>query len=106
MMKALVTGGAGFIGSSLCEALITAGWDVVVLDNLSAGSRKNLDQIDHGRRARGIRLMVGDCTHLKSARNASRDCEAIFHFAANPEVRMELASPADCFRQNIYATYV
>jgi UDP-glucose 4-epimerase len=105
-MKALVTGGAGFIGSSLSEALVNAGWEVTVLDNLSTGSKKNLQQILNGPRADGAKIVVGDCTQIRSTRKMLRHCETIFHFAANPEVRVELTDPADCFRQNIYATYV
>ena len=102
----MVTGGAGFIGSSLCEALANCGWDLTVLDNLSTGSKKNLDQIVRKARANDLKIIIGDCTRLKSARDALRHCDTIFHLAANPEVRMDRASPVECFQQNVYATYV
>ena len=105
-MRALVTGGAGFIGSSLCNELADDGWDLTVLDNLSTGSRKNLDQIVNSARANDLKIIEGDCTRLKSVTDALRHCDTIFHFAANPEIRMDRASPIDCFRQNVYATYV
>lgn len=105
-MRALVTGGAGFIGSSLCEALANDGWDLTILDNMSTGSKKNLNRIVHSAKSTDLKIIVGDCTRLSSARDALRHCDTIFHFAANPEVRMDRASPVDCFRQNVYATYV
>jgi UDP-glucose 4-epimerase len=105
-MRALVTGGAGFIGSSLCEALANDGWALTVLDNMSTGSKKNLDQIVHSARGTDLKIIVGDCTRLSIARDALRSCDTIFHFAANPEVRMDRANPVDCFQQNVYATYV
>ncbi len=105
MIKALVTGGARFIGSSLSEALVDGGWEVTVLENLSTGSKKNLEQIG-SRPAIRVRIAVGDCTQLGSLRNTFRDCETIFHCAANPEFRMELTNLADCFRQNVYPIYV
>jgi len=104
-MRALVTGGAGFIGSHLSEALVKGGWDVVVLDNLSSGSRKNLNSLlDHP--ANHTKLIVGDCCEHSDVRAAVKDVDIVFHFAANPEVRMELNDPATCFRQNTFATQV
>ncbi len=105
-MRALVTGGAGFIGSSLSETLVNNRWGVAVLDNLSTGSKKNLERIVHGPIANDFKIIVGDCARPKTATNVFRNCDTIFHFAANPEIRMELTNPADCFRQNVYATYV
>lgn len=104
-MKALVTGGAGFIGSSLCEALLTAGWEVRALDNLTVGSKKNISQLVHGPGKSRFEIVTGDCTRPSQVRKAVRDCDTLFHLAANPEVRMELNNPEQCYRQNVYATY-
>ncbi len=102
-MRALVTGGAGFIGSSLCEALIRKGWDVIVFDNMSVGTEKNLQGIRGSNR---LKMIKGDCTRIDELKPAANDCDVFFHFAANPEVRMELNNPRQCFQENIYATYV
>ena len=104
-MKALVTGGAGFIGSSLCEALIAAGWEARAFDNFTVGSRKNISPLLHGTGKRRFDIVSGDCTRPAQIRKAARDCDILFHLAANPEVRMELNNPKQCYRQNVYATY-
>lgn len=104
MLKAVVTGGAGFIGSSLCEVLVLKGWDVIAYDNMSVGRRKNLSSLNKTRRGK-FNLVSGDCTRIEKLSQIIRDCDAVFHFAANPEVRMELNNPSQCFRQNVYATY-
>ncbi|HXL50282.1 MAG TPA: NAD-dependent epimerase/dehydratase family protein, partial [Candidatus Limnocylindrales bacterium] len=61
-MKALVTGGAGFIGSSLCEALIAAGWEARAFDNFTVGSRKNISPLLHGTGKSRFDIVSGDCT--------------------------------------------
>lgn len=103
-MNALVTGGAGFIGSHLVEELVERRNDVTILDNFSSGSMKNIIKTLHsGERAR---LVSGDCKNAGDVRNAVRGAEVVFHFAANPEVRLDLADPFTCFQENIYATHV
>jgi len=104
-LKALVTGGAGFIGSSLCGALLTGGWEVRAFDNLTVGSKKNISPLLAGPGKSRFEIVVGDCTDLDQIRKAVRDCDILFHLAANPEVRMELNNPQQCYRQNVYATY-
>ena len=104
-MKALVTGGAGFIGSSLCEALVAAGWEVRAFDNLTVGSKKNIRGLLHRSGKSRFEIVAGDCTRLGQIRKAVRDCDILFHLAANPEVRMELNNPEQCYRQNVYTTY-
>ena len=104
-MKALVTGGAGFIGSGLCEALIAAGWEARAFDNFTVGSRKNISPLLHGPGKSRFDIVSGDCTRPAQIREAARDCDILFHLAANPEVRMELNNPKQCYRQNVYATY-
>ena len=104
-MKALVTGGAGFIGSSLCDALLKEGWEVRAFDNLSVGSKKNISPLLSESGKSRFEIVTGDCTRPSQIRKAIRDCDILFHLAANPEVRMELNNPEQCYRQNIYATY-
>jgi len=101
-MDALVTGGAGFIGSHLVDKLMETGHTVRVLDNLSAGSMDNLSQWTASKK---FEFIEGDLLDPETCRRAVRNRDAIYHLAANPEVRSWKASPRDHFRQNIEATY-
>lgn len=74
MARYLVTGGCGFIGSHLCEALIAGGHQVTILDNLSTGKIEN--------RARGSRLFVADAQDAQSVSEAMADVDGVFHLAA------------------------
>lgn len=99
----LVTGGAGFLGSYLCGTLADQNQDVTILDNLSSGIRGNIREIKSMGR---VRLIFGDCKNRKDVRRAISNADIIYHFAANPEVRLELTDPSTCFRENIYATHI
>jgi UDP-glucose 4-epimerase len=99
----LITGGAGFLGGHLCEALANNSDNVTVLDNLSSGTRSNLQQ---ARLLGKIRLIVGDCKNPRDVRRALSRTKIVYHFAANPEVRLDLTNPSTCFRENIYATCI
>jgi UDP-N-acetylglucosamine/UDP-N-acetyl-alpha-D-glucosaminouronate 4-epimerase len=98
-MKVLVTGGAGFIGSHLAEALVRAGHRVRVLDNLYSGRRANLAPV------RGdVEFVQGDCADPASARRAMRGIEAVFHEAAIPSVARSVQDPLASHRGNATAT--
>lgn len=103
--RVLVTGGAGFIGSSLCKKLTSSGCYVVIFDNFSSGKYENVEDIlkDY---ADKTCLLRGDCKKPSGVKKAVSDVDLVFHFAANPEVRLELNDPENCFEQNIYATHV
>ena len=101
-MKALVTGGAGFIGSHLVDHLIKNGREVRVIDNLSSGSMENLAQWNDDPR---LELHEVDLLNGATLDGALRGCDEVYHLAANPEVNAKNASPEDHFRQNIEATY-
>jgi len=103
LLRALITGGVGFIGSSLSEALVNLGWDLNILDNLSSGSKDNLVLLN-GKKS--VKLIVGDCTKKVDVKKALTNVDVVFHFAANPEVRLELNDPRTCFKENVFATYV
>ena len=75
-MRALVTGGAGFIGSNVVRALIERGDEVVVLDDLSSGYRVNLDRLD-------AELVEGDIRDEHTVARAMRGVEVVFHLAAS-----------------------
>lgn len=102
-LNVTVTGGAGFLGSHLCEVLASRGEDVIILDNLSSGTRENLRQVLKSRSS--VKLIVGDCKDPVDVRKALAQADVLYHFAANPEVRLELADPQTCFRENVYATH-
>jgi len=101
-MKAIVTGGAGFIGSHLVDRLINGGKEVRVIDNLSSGSREHLAQWRDDPR---LELVVVDLLDKAALDGALKGCDEVYHLAANPEVNAKNASPEDHFRQNIEATY-
>jgi UDP-glucose 4-epimerase len=101
-MKALVTGGAGFIGSHLVDFLIENGKNVRVLDNLASGSMENLKRWTNDPR---LEVFKADLLDPKGVAKAVKGCDEVYHLAANPEVNAKNASPEDHFRQNIEATY-
>ena len=88
--RALVTGGAGFIGSHLVDELIASGCDVTVLDNLSTGSLLNLKHIKNR-----ITFYKGDIRDQKILIKASKDCDIIFHQAAMVSVPQTVENPID-----------
>jgi len=91
-MRALVTGGAGFIGSNLVDALIDRGDEVVIVDNLVTGRRSNLDAA----LARGAELHEVDITDgaALTAVVAGARPEVVFHLAAQIDVRRSVEDPA------------
>jgi len=99
--RILVTGGAGFIGSHLVDALVGVGAHVTILDNLSTGSRENVRRWIGNRQ---FSLQVGDCLKAEDLGKAMEDQEVVFHAAANPEVRAALTDPRVDFEQNVLAT--
>ncbi len=91
-MRAVVTGGAGFIGSHIVEALINAGAEVLVVDNLSRGTRAHLSEaLDRG--ARMVELDVRDGDGVADVFQAFRP-ELVFHLAAQIDVRVSMNEPA------------
>jgi UDP-glucose 4-epimerase len=101
-MKALVTGGAGFIGSHLVDALLERGDDVVVIDDLSTGRRENLD----GALARGASLLEGDITDAEAISDvfSTQRPELVFHLAAQIDVRRSVTDPVFDLNVNVGGT--
>ncbi|MCK5833949.1 NAD-dependent epimerase/dehydratase family protein [bacterium] len=99
MSKYLVTGGAGFIGSHIVEALIDANHDVVVLDNLSSGHKENLSKV-----WRRIRFIEGDIRDPETCGKASEGCDGVFHEAALVSVADSVERPRDNHEINITGT--
>lgn len=92
-MKIMVTGGAGFIGSHLTDALIAEGHDVVAIDNLALGREANIDHLKSNPHFRFIRQDL----LAKSAVErifAAEKCDAVFHFAANSDIAASHSDPS------------
>jgi UDP-glucose 4-epimerase len=102
LMRALVTGGAGFIGSNLVDALVARGDEVTVLDDLSTGRRDNLEPaLEAG--AELAEADIRDAQAVADVVERSRP-EAVFHLAAQIDVRKSAADPAFDARVNVEGT--
>jgi len=94
----LVTGGAGFIGSNLVDALVAQGYAVRVLDNLSTGKRENLSQDPR------VELIVGDVADAQVVRRALQGCRAVVHLAAVASVQASVDDPVGTHQSNLVGT--
>jgi UDP-glucose 4-epimerase len=104
-MRALVTGGAGFIGSHLVGALLERGDEVVVLDDLSTGRRANLAEASSHPPARDrVRFVEADGADPAAVEAAARGADVVFHQAAIPSVPRSLEEPVVTLRANVVAT--
>ena len=94
----LVTGGAGFIGSHVVNALLDHGAAVRVLDDFSSGKRENLDGVEARAHAAGgiVQVMQGDVRDDDKVRDAVQDCIAVVHLAAIPSVTRSFEDPVGC----------
>ena len=101
-MDCLVTGGAGFIGSNLVDALVARGDRVTVIDNLSSGKRANLE----GALAHGATLHETDVRDAEDVAGivAAAAPEVVFHLAAQIDVRYSVAAPAGDATTNVLGT--
>lgn len=97
-MKALVTGGAGFIGSHLCEALAQRGDTVFVLDDLSTGRYENIAHIP------GIKCIVDSTLNQEIVRDLVRDVDVVYHLAATVGVKLVVTQPIQTIVNNIRGT--
>ncbi len=104
--RSLVTGGAGFIGSHLVEALLRRGEDVRVLDNFSTGRRDNLAQAERWAAEGGgaFELLEGDIRDAETCRRAVEGCAYVFHQAAIPSVQRSVADPRTTHEVNVTGT--
>jgi UDP-glucose 4-epimerase len=99
---ALVTGGAGFIGSHLVDRLVSDGWKVRVMDNFSSG---RIENIEHHKDNRDVEILKVDLKDFEEAERAVKDVDVVFHYAANPEVRVSTTNPEIHFNENVVATF-
>jgi UDP-glucose 4-epimerase len=97
MPLALVTGGAGFIGSTLTRLLLERGYDIRVFDDLSSGSRDHLSGLD-------VELLTGDVRDLDALTGAAAGTDAMFHLAAGAGVVDSIERPIENFDLNARGT--
>ena len=94
--KVIVTGGAGFIGSNLVDALIERGYDVHVVDNLSGGKKEQVNK--------KAKLHVADITDPAALKRIFKGAEYVFHLAALPRVQFSIEYPALTNKANVEGT--
>src|SRR5687767_13504968 len=94
--RALVTGGAGFIGSHLTDALLSHGAEVIVLDNLDGGSRDNVPA--------GARFVEGSLLNADLLASVTAGCRYVFHLAALGSVPRSVAEPRRFHDVNVNGT--
>jgi len=99
--SALITGGAGFIGSHLSELLLADGWEVFVLDDLSTGSERN---VAHLRDRRDFHLVVDSVLKASVVNELVHRCDVVYHLAAAVGVRLIVEEPVRTLVTNIQGT--
>ncbi len=99
-MRALVTGGAGFIGSHLVDQLVGNGYDVRIYDNLSSGKLSFLEHLGDG-----IEFIKADLLDLEKVKESLQDIDVVFHMAANPDIRLGTEITDTDLEQGTIATY-
>lgn len=97
--KILITGGAGFIGSNLCEYFLNKGeFEIICLDNFSTGHRKNIELLLE---YKNFTLIEGDIRDLETCRKAVKDCSFVLHQAALGSVPRSIADPITSNEVNV-----
>ena len=102
MQKIFITGGAGFIGSTLADSLLGQGKEVVGWDNFSTGQNRF---VEGALRHPKFKLVEGDNLDLPALTKAMQGCDTVFHLAANADVRFGLEHPSKDLEQNTIATF-
>jgi UDP-glucose 4-epimerase len=99
--KVFVCGGAGFIGSHLCDALVAEGKEVTILDNLSTGSKKNIAHLE-GK----IKVFQGDIRDQKLVESLVENCDLVLHMAAALGVDNILENPIESISTNYHGSEI
>jgi UDP-glucose 4-epimerase len=100
-VKVFITGGAGFIGSHLCDALVAEGNEVTILDNLSTGSKKNIAHLE-GK----IEVFQGDIRDQQLVESLVENCDLVLHMAAALGVDNILENPIESISTNFYGSEI
>jgi UDP-glucose 4-epimerase len=100
-MNVFITGGAGFIGSHLCDALVAEGREVTILDNLSTGTKKNIAHLE-GK----IKVFQGDIRDQKLVESLVEKCDLVLHMAAALGVDNILENPIESISTNFHGSEV
>jgi UDP-glucose 4-epimerase len=100
-MRVFITGGAGFIGSHLCDALLAEGHEVVILDNLSTGSKANIAHIEDR-----IEIHQGDIRDVSLVEKLTKDADLVLHMAAALGVNTILENPIESVSTNFTGSEV
>ena len=100
-MRIFITGCAGFIGSFLTEKLVSEGYNVIGVDNLSTGRLENLKNILG---ERGFKFVKADLLEPSRWIHLLKGVDVVFHLAANPEVKHSVYMPLDHYKQNLTTT--
>ena len=98
-MRVLITGGAGFIGSHLCDTLLAEGKEITILDNLSTGSKKNISHLEEK-----IRVFQGDIRDQKLVESLVAESDLVLHMAAALGVDNILENPIESISTNFYGS--
>lgn len=102
-MKALVTGGAGCIGSDLCGRLLKEDYEVIAFDNLSSGKIEHIKEFDKNNK---FKFVKGDLLDKHSIHRVLKDVDIVFHLAANSDIKYKEGDPTDeDLKLNTIATY-
>jgi UDP-glucose 4-epimerase len=100
-MKVFITGGAGFIGSHLCDALVAKGEEVTILDNLSTGSKNNIAHLE-GK----VKVFQGDIRDKELVESLLNDCDLVLHMAAALGVDNILENPIESISTNFHGSEI
>ncbi len=100
LMRVLVTGGAGFIGSNFAKKAKQQGWQVTVLDNLSTGHKSIVDELEK----LGIKVIIGDIRNRELLSKEMLNCTAVVHLAAQVSVPLSVEKPEETNEINVLGT--
>ena len=100
MGNLLITGGAGFIGSTLAKIALERGWNVRVLDNLSTGLESTARELEN----MGVNVFLGDIRDDSLLDSAMEGCDAVAHLAAQVSVPLSVSNPEETMSINVDGT--
>ena len=100
MGNLLITGGAGFIGSTLAKKALERGWSVRILDNLSTGLATTAEEL----KKMGIEVILGDIRDVSLLNSAIQGCDAVAHLAAQVSVPLSVSNPEETISVNVEGT--